>query len=123
MKRKGFTLVEILVVIVVIGIIMAFLIPSAIQSMRTANVKACDANLRAIDSAIAMCMAERRDGTAAGCGSQAAVLTYMPNGAWPTCAANPNLAAYAVTPGASAGISPDTIASRAIHFAANGVHN
>ncbi len=123
MRRKAFTLVEILVVIVVIGMIMAFLVPSALQSMRTANVKACDANFRAIDSAIAMCMAERRDGTANGCGAQANLLTYLPNGAWPTCPVNSNLAAYAVTAGATAAQMPTTTASRAIHFAATGVHN
>ncbi|HQL41112.1 MAG TPA: hypothetical protein PLO93_02335, partial [Candidatus Omnitrophota bacterium] len=113
--------VEILVVIVVIGMIMAFLVPSALQSMRTANVKACDANFRAIDSAIAMCMAERRDGTANGCGAQANLLTYLPNGAWPVCPVTPGVA-YTVTAGATAAAMPTTTTSRAAHFNANGTH-
>lgn len=121
MRRKAFTLVEILVVIVVIGIIMAFLVPSAIQSMRTANVRSCDANFRAIDSAIQMCMAERRDGTANGCGAQANLLTYLPNGAWPVCPVTPGVA-YAVTAGAAAANMPTITASQAQHFNANGTH-
>jgi prepilin-type N-terminal cleavage/methylation domain-containing protein len=123
MRKAGFTLVEILVVIVVIGMIMAFLIPSAMQSIRTANVRACDANFRAIDSAIQMCMSERRDGTTAGCGTQANVQVYMPNNVWPTCPVNASLTGYAITPGATAATMPNTIASRAVHFAATGVHN
>lgn len=121
MRRKAFTLVEILVVIVVIGMIMAFLVPSALQSMRTANVKACDANFRAIDSAIAMCMAERRDGTANGCGAQVNLLTYLPNGAWPVCPVTP-ATVYTVTAGATAAAMPTTTASNAQHFNANGTH-
>jgi len=80
MKRKAFTLVEILVVIVIIGIILAFLIPNALRATRVAQGKQCASNIQAINSAIQMCMAETR--TASSCNNLAALDTgnYAPQG-------------------------------------------
>jgi len=59
--KKGFTLVELLVVLVVIGILVALILPNTLAAIRQANNKECASNLRSIDTAIQMCYSEKRD--------------------------------------------------------------
>lgn len=47
-NEKGFTLVEILIVLVVIGILAAMAIPSLATVTRNAKIQTCKANLRTI---------------------------------------------------------------------------
>ena len=60
MKKQGFTLVEILVVMVVIGILIALIIPNALKAIEIANTKTCANNIRTIDSAIQLYYAQNR---------------------------------------------------------------
>ena len=51
MRTKGFTLVEIMIVVAIIGIIIAIAIPSFIRARETSRARACQENLAKIDGA------------------------------------------------------------------------
>ena len=51
MKRKNFTLVEIMIVVAIIGLLAAIAIPNFIQARNKARMNSCINNLRQIDAA------------------------------------------------------------------------
>ena len=52
LREKGFTLVEIMIVVAVIAIISAIAIPNFMAARSRSRANACKANLRQIDSAV-----------------------------------------------------------------------
>ena len=50
MKKSGFTLVEIMIVVAIIGLLAAIAIPSFVKARTTSQQNACINNLRQIDS-------------------------------------------------------------------------
>ena len=83
MKKQGFTLVEIMIVVAIIGLLAAIAIPSFVKARNTSQQNACINNLRQIDSGKEQAAMALRlsDGSTI---ANASVEEYIRGGA-PTC--------------------------------------
>jgi prepilin-type N-terminal cleavage/methylation domain-containing protein len=86
MKKQGFTLVEIMIVVAIIGLLAAIAIPSFVKARNTSQQSACINNLRQVDSG------KEQGAMAYGLGdgvaiAAATVNSYIKGGA-PTCPAS-----------------------------------
>ena len=64
-RKSGFTLVEIMIVVAIIGLLAAIAIPNFIKARTTSQMNACINNLRQIDGAIQQWALENNKTTSA----------------------------------------------------------
>jgi len=87
-KRKGVTLIELLIVVLILAALSAIAIPRISQSAQSAKQNACDTNINVINSAIEMYAADNDGSYPADDAAMQTTVTgntaYFPDGA-PTC--------------------------------------
>lgn len=87
-KRRAFTLVEIMIVVLIIGILLAIAVPNFIKARESSRGKTCVANLRQIEAAKEQWAMENRMGPTDTPVQGDLSPTYMK--AWPSCPSGGN---------------------------------
>ena len=83
-RKSGFTLVEIMITVTIIGLLAAIAIPNFVRSRNTTQKKGCINNLRQIDGAKHQWALENRKGDAATPVPDE-LKTYILRGLFPAC--------------------------------------
>ncbi|MCC7433181.1 MAG: prepilin-type N-terminal cleavage/methylation domain-containing protein [Methanoregulaceae archaeon] len=86
MKKRGFTLVEIMIVVLIIGVLMSVAVPQFLQSREVSRHRTCLSNLKKIDEAKEMRAGELSLNNGDPCDMNDITPTYLRRA--PSCPAN-----------------------------------
>jgi prepilin-type N-terminal cleavage/methylation domain-containing protein len=89
-NKSGFTLVEIMIVVAIIGLLAAIAIPNFVRARTTSQKNACINNLRQIDGAKQQWALENKQPSTAAAPASTVLAPYLgrgANGSYPTCPA------------------------------------
>ena len=94
MKKSGFTLVEIMIVVLIIGLLAAIAVPNFVKARKSAQRNACIDNLRQIEGAIEQSLMEGTTPSSVAdlCGADKYIKKE------PKCPTNPNGSSYTIDP-------------------------
>lgn len=118
-KRKGFTLIELIVVIAILAILAAIAIPSFITVTNTSKVTAAMANHKTVVAAVAVAQAES-GGTLPATGI-ASLDSYLANTSTSVGASSGSVTTWTVNAAGTTGTVVTTVAAQSAKFPAGNI--